>query len=150
MTNSRQGGGGRARIVISPRRCRPGADPGEGPPAERADADRPYERYDDVLTAYADWLLGQRPRAGGDDLHAAMAQASPAGGKPTRRSRSARTHPPRRRRAPVMADALLAGLNAPPTDPDLAAGSRPGRPHVFAARLSKLVRDRGRLLVDAG
>jgi lysophospholipase L1-like esterase len=119
-------------------------------PADKADVNHPFENYNDVLDAYSDWLMSQR-NAGWQvvDLHSAMKQAIAS-----RRTSEANftfsgdgVHPNDDGHW-LMAQTILTQLPAPFDPADTAFGSRTD-PSSKYARVYKLVRGRGRILIDA-
>jgi lysophospholipase L1-like esterase len=113
-------------------------------PAERVDANHPFEGYNGVLDAYANWLLEQRKQGWRViDLHGAIQEAIAEKRKADAGFTFSRdgVHPDAAGHR-VMANAVLRGLDLP------LIGESADPPSKFA-RVSKLVRERNRILTDA-
>lgn len=140
-----------ARIVhITPPVFDPSPITGKVVPKEQAVAGTMYDGYDDVLAAYGQWLLSQR-KQGWEviDLHAPMKAELQA-----RRAKDAAfrfsgdgIHPSAEGHL-VMAQAVLAGMT-PAIKINVTAWGHPADPASRFARVQKLVRERGRILIDA-
>jgi lysophospholipase L1-like esterase len=120
-------------------------------PADKVNAEHPYEGYNDVLDAYSDWLLEQRAKAGWEviDLHGPMKQAIAEKRKADPAFTFARDgiHPDVAGHR-VMAAALLRGLKWP-LDPEATDFGDPADANSTYARVRKLVHDRDQVLTDA-
>jgi len=119
-------------------------------PKDQAAAGRMYDGYDDVLAAYGQWLLEQR-KAGWTviDLHGPMKAelAARRAKDPAFHFSGAGIHPNAQGRL-VMARAILAGMR-PPIAIDTNAWGDPADPASRFGRVQKIVRERGRILIDA-
>jgi lysophospholipase L1-like esterase len=120
-------------------------------PADKADAQHPFEGYDVVLTAYADWLLDQREKSHWQviDIHAPMSSAVAGRRKtdPTFTFCPDGIHPD-------DAGHRLIGLTilraiSPPFDPAAQGFGDPADPSSRFARVYTLVRQRNRILAAA-
>jgi lysophospholipase L1-like esterase len=120
-------------------------------PADKADANHPFEGYDTVLAAYADWLLAQRKEANWQviDIHNPMAQAIAVHRKTDPAFTFARDgiHPDDTGHG-VMAISILRGLSVP-FDPQARDFGDPLDADSSFNGVYKLVRQRNRILAAA-
>lgn len=140
-----------ARVVhVTPPVFDPTPISGKVVPKEQAAEGKMYAGYDEVLTAYSDWLLSQRSNGWEViDLHGPMKKALDE----QRAANSAfkfsgdGIHPNADGHV-VMARAILAGMT-PPVTIDTQTFGDPADPKSKFAATQKLVRERARILLDA-
>ncbi|QOV88023.1 SGNH/GDSL hydrolase family protein [Humisphaera borealis] len=140
-----------ARVVhVTPPVFDPMPIAGKVVPKDQATEGKMYAGYDEVLAAYGDWLLSQRS-AGWEviDLHGPMTKAIADGRTkdPKFKFSGDGIHPNADGHL-VMAKAILAGLT-PPVEIDTKTYGDPGDPKSKFSQVEKLVRERGRILLDA-
>jgi lysophospholipase L1-like esterase len=120
-------------------------------PADKTDAHHPFEGYDSVLAAYADWLLGQREKAHWQviDIHGPMSRALADHRKSDPIFTFARDgiHPDDAGHR-LIAQAVLRAIS-PPFDPAVQDFGDPADPSSRFARVYALVHQRNRILADA-
>ena len=140
-----------ARVIhVTPPVFDPMPIAGKVVPRDQATEGKMYAGYDEVLAAYGDWLLSQRS-AGWEviDLHGPMKKAIDNGRAkdPTFKFSGDGIHPNGEGHR-VMARAILAGMT-PPVEIDTKTWGDPSDPKSKFAQIEKLVRERGRILLDA-
>lgn len=120
-------------------------------PAEQANADHPYQGYNDVLDAYSDWLLAQREHGWQViDLHGPMTKAIAE----QRKTNPAFTFSgdgihPNAAGHWLMAREILRQLPNVPFNPDDRAFGEETDPASLLARVNKLELEKTHLLHDA-
>ncbi|HEX8914730.1 MAG TPA: SGNH/GDSL hydrolase family protein [Humisphaera sp.] len=119
-------------------------------PAEKADGNHPYEKYDDVLAAYGQWLLDQRAKGWqvidvGGPVRAKVAERRKA--DPAFTFSRDGVHPDAAGHA-VMAEAIARGLGVPADEGHKKFGD-PADAASVRARLRKLVNARRQITQHA-